>query len=212
MKTLLGAMLLGVTLLAHAQSVSTDNNATAGARQSLSVLGELVTEQNAQQLGFESPRQAASATLGQPFPAYLVRLDELRAWHPGASADALLKPLDRLIYPVLVDGKVRSSVTVEKGPKGWSAVGFGAPLLIRRLAEGRDVGVRSAGVPESAVFAVQVPALARQYVGWRVAGKLMLLSIADDTDRQGDRQHALPAEQVFDALAPIARAYNGLPL
>lgn len=208
MKTFLGAALLGVTLLAHAQSVSTDSDAAAGARQSLSALGGLVTEQNAQQLGFESPRQAAGATLGQPFPAYLVRLDELRAWHPGASADALLKPLDRLIYPVLVDGKVRSSVTVEKGPTGWRAVGFGSPLLIQRLAEGRDVGVRSAGVPENAVFAVQVPALAHQYVAWRVAGKLMLLSITDDTDRQ----HALPAEQVFDALAPIARAYNGLPL
>lgn len=116
-KKFLGAMLLSVRLLTHAQSVSTDSDAAAGARQSLSALGELVTEQNAQQLGFESPRQAASATLGQPFPAYLVRLDELRAWHPGASADALLKPLDRLIYPVLVDGKVRSSVTVEKGPK-----------------------------------------------------------------------------------------------
>src|ERR1700693_4266961 len=83
----------------------------------LHTLARLAKPETYRSLGFDSVGQAASATVGQPFHVYYVRLKELQAYQRSASADTLLHDANSVVYPVLADGKLHSSITCDRrGP------------------------------------------------------------------------------------------------
>jgi hypothetical protein len=189
-----------------------DSGIYSVANEALLTLKDLVNDQNAKQLGFESARQVVSATLGEPIEAYMVQLEDLRAYRPNTHPDRLLKRLDKAIYPVLVGNQVLSSITLEKSDNAWKATNFGMPTFARLLTQTRRAAADRAGMPEKELFSVQVPALSAQFVGYHKNGKLMLVSLIDDRALKLSADRALPAEEVFASLVQPARAYNGLPL
>lgn len=187
-------------------------DAQTAATRGLDSLRKLVTADNARDLGFDSSPEAASAALGDPIRVQMVRLDALRQYEASADPGRLLTEANRVIYPVAVKDQVKSSIIVEGSGNQWKATSFGGPHLVRQMARYRtDVTTRLKPAADS-VSVVHVAALNLYFLGYRVDGRLMLTPLETHRNYQLEAGSSLPAEQVFAALAPIARSYNGLPL
>ena len=61
-------------------------------------------------------------------------------------------------------------------------------------------------------FVLEVPALNAYFIAQRSENKLMLTAVLNDATLKLEAGQTSPAAEVFEKLAPIAKAYNGLPL
>jgi hypothetical protein len=179
------------------------------ATKSLETFRQLVTERNYQAMGFTSADEVKSATLGEPLLTYFVRLDRLREYQPTTDPNTMLSGGDEVIYPIQVGQQVRSSIRLTQHGGSWQAVSFGGPRLSRALFEAR---ARQAAAPATSYMAVAVPALNLQFLGVKAGQKLTLISLQDNPRAKLTAGSALPAEQVFASLVPLAKDYNGLPM
>lgn len=140
------------------------------ADNALEILRDLAKD-NYATLGFESKEEADAATLGTPLMLYLVPLDGLQAHDGEADPNELLQDSRIVMYPVMVDGTVRSAVGVQGSDEGWTPATFGSATLIQAIA-------RVQLAPDS--FIVQVPALGLHFVGEKTDGELTLTPIAEN--------------------------------
>jgi len=170
----------------------------------------LVNSTNFSSYGFQSAAEIATATLGQPVVAFLVRLDRLRNYQPSVDATSLLSGGDKVLYPVLVRDQVRSSITVDKGSGSWKAVSFGGAQLIQRLVRARD----KVSPPGTPTMDVEVLALSAFFLGELSVARgntLFLTPLADQPQLNLKAGATDQAARIFTQLVPMARAYNGLP-
>lgn len=182
------------------------------ATRALVTLQKIGKATNAKAMGFKSADEMANAKLGEPLSVFMVELDLLRAYQSGSDPNKLLKPIDKVIYPVSAQDQVRSSIVLQKGKEGWKASDFGGANFARLITRARDESAKATSLPPAAYFVVQVPALNAYFLGYRQDDKLMLASIIDDSTMNLRAGTALPAEQVFGELVPFAQKYNGLPM
>lgn len=171
------------------------------AEQSLEILRKLVTEENFRAMGFETLEEVSNAELGEPMSVFRVPHDQLLKYEPQESdPERLLVDVSRIMYPVIVDGKVRSSVVVE-GPEGqWVGTDFGGPNLMQTLAKFRG---------EESDFVVHVPFLGLYFIANEAEDGLALTPIIDDTRFDFVAGRTLRADQVFEAILPAAKEYDG---
>lgn len=194
------------------QKPPTYPDAQTAATRAIDPLRKLVTADNARDMGFESPAEAAAAALGEPIRVQMVRLDALQNYVAGADPGSLLMEANRILYPVTVKDQVKSSIIVEGTGNQWKATSFGGPHLAGQIARFRaDVTARLKPSADS-VSVVHVAALNLYFLAYRVDGRLMLTPLENHPNYQLEAGSSLAADQVFASLAPIARNYNGLPL
>ena len=123
-------------------------------------------------LGFHSADEATDATmkLGRALPIMGVHIDRLKSYTSEQGIASLFKPTNQFIYPVIVEGKVRSAITVRKSSKTgqWhSAFGaVGAPMAAEQL-----------NVLDSA-FIVRLYAMERWFLGTPRGNKLTVIPIS----------------------------------
>ncbi|HKE47974.1 MAG TPA: hypothetical protein VKB52_07905 [Rhodanobacteraceae bacterium] len=172
---------------------------------------KLAAGENFRAFGFESAAEVRAAALEEPLAVYMVQLDDLRNYRAGTDPSSLLKRLDKVVFPVSVDKRVRSSITLEERGGKWQATSFGAPALTQRLSDARSRALASHGVQPGGSFIVHVAALNAYFLGHRNGSQLMLTAIADDSELRTRAGETQPASEVFVALAEAARRYNGLP-
>lgn len=182
------------------------------AAQALGTLQKIGKQTNGKAMGFESGDEMANAKLGEPLSVFMVELEALRAYRAGSDPNQMLKPIDKVIYPVSANDQVRSSIVLQKGKEGWKASDFGGANFARLITRARDESAKATNLAATAYFVVQVPALNAYFLGYRQDGKLMLASVIDDPEMNLRAGASLPAEQVFDQLRPLAEKYNGLPM
>jgi hypothetical protein len=189
-------------------------DAQTAATQSLTTFRQLVTKDNYQQLGFESPDEVSGATLGQPIQVFMVKLDQLREYKAGTDPNALLTNVNQMQYPVMVRDQVRSAIAVGQADGKWKATSFGNAGLARQVAQARKADASST-TPDAASQStlVHVAALGLYFVANRNAdGKLIMTPLADNPAFNLRAGASMPAEQVFTLLSPFAQKYNGLPM
>lgn len=185
---------------------------TRVARAALPTFRELVAAQkNARAMGFESADEVGRAELGDPLPVFLVRLDQLRSYERGGDPNALLTPAPRVLYPLTVERQVRSSLAVVRTENGLQASSFGSPNRTRLIDRARAASMERTRLPASAYFEVDVPALNLVFVGHREERRLMLTPAIADRLAGLEAGATQPAEQVFAALVPAARAHVDAP-
>jgi hypothetical protein len=97
-------------------------------------------KEQARPLGFRSANEAtdASMKIGPAIAVMSIGIERLKDYSPGRDLAGLFKPTDQFIYPITVEGKVRSAITVKKMRKTgqWKAIAFGAygaPLAAEQL-------------------------------------------------------------------------------
>jgi hypothetical protein len=177
--------------------------AQRAATDGLAVLPQLVTQENYREMGFDAPGDAARAALGRPLPVYNVPLSALQRYGSTSKAADLLKASSQAVYPVTVDRAVRSSITVTNVDGRYQASSFGSAARIQRIAAYRE------GEGEDGEFIVNVPALNLFFLGRTTGGKPYLTNVSGDPRLKVPPGKTVPAEDVFQELAPMARAHNG---
>jgi hypothetical protein len=186
--------------------------ATRVAEAALPTFRQLVEQQkNAREMGFESPAELERARLGVPLPVLLVRLDQLREYAPGQDPDRLLAAAPRVLYPIVVGERVRSSLAVIRTGKGLQASSFGAPTRATLVDRARAASVERTGLAPADHFVVEVPGLNLVFVGARREGRLLLTPAISDRLAGLEAGRTQPAEEVFAALVPAARAPADAP-
>jgi hypothetical protein len=175
----------------------------AAAQASLTTLAHLAIADKT--LGFHSPDEAASASLGAPLPMLMVGLNPLRAYHAGDDPRPLLLSEGSVLYPVTVNGDVRSSVLIRKDASGdWKASQFGRPTLASLATEGRTNVSRARGVAASGLSLVEIPTLAARMLAHEENGVPMLTCLGDVRGTDLHAGETRPAADVFARLQPIA--------
>jgi hypothetical protein len=174
----------------------------AAAEKSLGTLRALAAA-NPIALGLKSADEATNATLAEPRIVSFIRLDSLRAYTSGASIEVLLVP-QKILYPVKLQGQVRTSVELEKRGAEWKAVTFGNSAFATRLLE-----TAPAGDPDWSV--VTIPALNVVFRATGSGSTLQLTPVFDDTALGLRAGQTLPATDVLTALAIAAQNHNGEP-
>jgi hypothetical protein len=204
--------------LAFAQGAAQNNphrdigETKEAAAQALATFQKLGKQTSFRAMGFESADEMSKATLDEPLQVFMVELNDLRGYQAGSDPNKLLKPIDKVIYPVKTGAQVRSSIVLQKRKEGWKASDFGGPNFARLVTQARDESVKATSLPLTAYFVVQAPALNAYFLGYRQNDKLMLTSLIDDPALNLRAGTPLPAEQVFGDLSAVARKYNGLPM
>lgn len=187
----------GVDLGAQAQA------SRSAAQASLPNLARLAAR-NSKALGFATPTEAQRAELSSPMSDFIIGLDTIRKFRPGTDPMSLLRSTGLVVYPVLVEGTVRSSVTMKKQGSEWKAVAFGAPGLSGALKSSRDKVLARANVRSENTFQVRIPAFHLTFVGHVDNGHLMLTP-ADGYSQYGfEAGTTLAAEDVLSRLQPEA--------
>lgn len=196
-------------LAMSAQSASERPDAKAWAAQSLATaeksLGTLraLASANPAALGLKSADEAGDAQLDTPRVVYAIRLDSLRAYTSTTTIESLLVP-QKILYPVKLQGQVRTSVELEKRGPEWKAVTFGNGALASRLVENVP-----AGDPDW--FVVTIPALNAVFRAASSGGAMQLTPVFDDNVLGLRAGQTTPAVEVLTALAIAAQNHNGEP-
>jgi hypothetical protein len=202
--------LFGMALDSFGQAVADDTLSVA--TQALPTLRKLANEKSYKTMGFASLQEVEATTLNEPISTSMVRLDDLRAYKHGDDSEKIVKPLEKVVYPVTANGEVRSSITLAKVKNSWKATGFGGANFIRLITKARTNCSNADHLPLTSYFAVQVPALNTWFIAHRSDNKLMLAPVLSDPALNLVEGQTSPADEVFEKLAPKAKAYNGLPL
>lgn len=171
------------------------------ANNAMGTLQKLVNEHNYKNLGFQNIYEVKQAQLGQPLDVYIIGLEKLKEYQTGQDPSSLLTPSSETIYPVTVDGSVRTGVTIVHKEQGYESSSFGKADVVKRLAAYRQ---------SPAEFAVRIPAFNLYFVGRHVAKRVVLVPIANNPRLKVQEGEATPLEAVMDQLRPYIESYNGI--
>ena len=176
------------------------------ASNALTLLQKLVTEQNYRALGFESVDEVKEAQLGQPLAVYYVGLDKLKAYREGTDVNSLLTPYAETIYPVTVQGNVRSSVTIVHKEAGYEPASFGNADVVKALSRYRQ---REGAQNE---FVLRILVFNMYYIARKTDNRITVVPVIDDPRIKTKAGEAIPIESLFNQLRPLADSYNELPM
>jgi hypothetical protein len=181
------------------------------AERSLAVLKKQIKPDNFERSGFLSAEESRTATLGNPIRVLFVRLDELRDFSSGKDVKALLHDLGELIYPVVVNREVRTSITLGEKEGRWRFTRFGPSRLAIALLGDNRAQVEALAVSPTDVSVVRVAALGTYFLGHQTGGGMVLTPIVNDPAAKLVRGRPRPADEVLLDLVPFAVQHNGLP-
>jgi len=183
----------------------------AVAAPSLQTFAHLVTKDNYRQMGFETPSDVGKATLDSPLIDFMVQLDQLKKYASGNKPEDLLAATGDIYFPVLVNGQVRSTITLAKVKDVWQAVSFGSSDFMTLVSTTLRENAKRTGLPYAAHFVVRVPALSLFFLGYRADNQLMLVPLLDNAKLGFQAGVAMKADEAFTAVLPEAREHDGLP-
>lgn len=162
----------------------------------------------AKALGFTSAEEAHRAQLGIPLPIHIARLAWLKIFSSQSEPQNFIVATDSLIYPLLIDGKVKSSLTVTKDRETnrWRTTEWGSPKLITLLERLRR--------PQSSILLLISPQnpLGLRFLGETVAGELLLVPITNIPKLKLEAGQQQSARQIFVKLRHVANQYKGSQL
>jgi hypothetical protein len=178
----------------------------AAAEASLGVLADLVASDKPEKRGFKSAAEAKSGKLTSAVPVFMVGLDKLSEYEEGQDPNSLLFDLEEAMYPLTVNGEVKSAVFVRKRASGnWEAAEFGRPNLAKAVHSHRESVSARRHVASQDLKMVDIPALGAKFLGHDEKGELMLSPIRDITGTELKAGQTRRAAEVFAMLKPIAQ-------
>lgn len=183
--------------------------AAAAATASIATLANVVATNPSGKRGFASSTEVSSSTLGDGLPVQFVGLSNLTAFTHGQDTKGLSIDKHEVLYPIMVAGAVRSSVTVQKGGNGkWRAVKFGyASIAISSHSVGLTVA-STQSVDAGTLSLLEIPAVHAYLLSHTEKGKHMVTPLFDIPGTSYKAGVTLPAADVFAALQPLAAKVN----
>jgi hypothetical protein len=189
--------------------------------RALKTLNKLLNRGTPRRFGFKTKPDVEKLNVLAPLPQALIQVSDLRRYRKGQQAAALLRPTDRLIFPLLVGDRVSSSLTLARTSNTWQPVAFGSAALIRRAMSTRLVAERALGPNTNQPLLlkgraadytiVNVTGLNRYFLAARGPAGLYLIPFSSDKRVGLTADVPELAEEVLMKLVPAARLHNGLP-
>lgn len=187
-----------------AQAAPPTEAAHAEAKRALDSLRQAADPEGQRALGLEKADEARAATLGEPVPVYMIRLDQLQQYQ-GEEASRLLVDLQLRVYPVTVGGQARSVVEVRAQGGRWEVARLGGAQKSRLLERGRRSAMAASHMASSDFFEVRIPALNKLFLGHHEASGLQLTPLVDEPALGLVAGRPERAEKVLSLLVPLAR-------
>lgn len=187
------------------------NDVTKVAAASLPTMQKLVTESNFQNMGFRSAAEAKSASLGRPLALYTVPLNELVQYREGGDPARIIHFGDRILFPVMVNNEVRSSLQVDKSGDKWEVSSYGGPNRMKLISDAIN---RLSADPENKGMeyrVITIPAMNLYFIGMQKDDKLFLASVLDDEAYGVKAGEVVSAEIILPKLAEIAATLKDEP-
>jgi Papain-like cysteine protease AvrRpt2 len=180
------------------------------AKLSLQTLRTL-TPANLARIGLNTS-EANSAVLGKPIQEYTVSLDKLKTFANGQVPKQLFTNPNTVLYPLISNRSVRSSVRVRKVGEEAQTASIGNANLVKMISSLEGVDLNTTSGSNESISAVQVPALGLYLIA-RQEGNVMKLTSPFDVPSLGlVRGQYEPAADIFarigktiakDSLAPM---------
>jgi len=174
-------------------------------------LKRIVLDSDAQRLrtwGFKNKEEADAAVVGAPIQEFLADADAILMFQQNSSVGLTLRPSGRWTFPVLVNGKVVTSLRVrEFGQNLWKLSTFGdrpmgpttiGPGYIGRLVDMREnLLKKKIGKPEDFIE-VLVPSFSQEFLALRNNKSVFLAPVLDDASENGYILRS--AEETFSVI------------
>jgi hypothetical protein len=193
-------LVLGTAPSSFAQS----DDARAAAARALQDFSGSVGSSNARSIGFQSPEEARTGTLGEPLAVFMIPLESLQRYQ-GEDPGRLLLDTHRAVFPVRVAGDARSLVEVQSVNGRWETARVGGTQKIRLLEKHRRDVARTVGARAPDFFELRVPALHLVFLAHHGAEGLVVTPLLDDAEVGLQAGRPELASQVFSRLVPRAR-------
>ncbi len=185
---------------------------SAAAGKGLAQFRNLADAESYKDLGLPDLASAAKAGLGTPKRDFIIRLDQLKAYKPGADIEGLLIDTKIVHYPVMVGGKAISSISLANQKGKWNLISVGDAQRTALRKAAIDNSVKRFAKAEEDHFIVRIPALNLEFTAFRDrADALQLASVSDNPMAGLTAGEAEPAAKVLARLLPLALADDGLP-
>jgi hypothetical protein len=157
-------------------------------------------------MGLESGAQASDARVGERgFPIVLIRTDLLREYERGPYPSTFFQETGEAVFPVYVGEVALTSILVAPTSEGMGAVEIGNSELMRAIesANGSAALERNSGA-----FIARARPLNLDFLGTRRGDEILLAPMFDSGELRFSAGVPMPAAEVFERLAPLARAID----
>lgn len=211
MKTKLMKVLAAAAVCLAATGAGATPAATAdeAAKQTLAQLSGMAPK-GLRTVGLGSAADARRSGLGASLPVYMVREDALRTYDGRKADREMLVDLQYVLYPVVANGEVTSSLGVGKAADGWETREISSPELARLLVEVRGAAMASEKRDARAFFVVRVPSLQLVFVGQGAGDDLTLRSVLDVPEVGLRAGEPVAGRDLFARLVPLALQPSGM--
>ena len=181
------------------------------AKSALGTFVKIVREHNYKRMGFDNPEEIKKASLGIPLREYYVSLESLKSYKVDSNPADLVEDSGQVIFPLLVDERVKSSITLTQQEGKWITHSFGAPVFVGLISKTRLNLLNQMDKPIQDFFVVKVPALNVFFVGYDIQGEVMLTPLQDETRFSFKADQTIRADDAFREMKIAAEEHNGLP-
>jgi hypothetical protein len=172
----------------------------------------MVNADNFRMLGLNRISDAAMTKLGTPSKDYLVRLDQLKEYKKGDDPAKLLTDTGIVYYPIVLDDKIRNTVTLAMQQDQWKVVSIGDAVRSQKRSDALRESAKVLNKTVESHFTVRVPGLNLEFEAVIDSSGLLQLTPILDFPEWGLRAGIPePASTVFLKLVPAAKGDKGLP-
>jgi hypothetical protein len=213
---LLPLIFLGLAIGCGSHGAELATNDIAEARSeagiALTAFKRRITPFNAVGLGFANTNEAQGSVLGtQEFLAYEIPRDKLAAYTGVQPFKDLVDPVERVIFPVMVHDRPKSTIVMSKVGKFWKTERTGGPRHIYELTETLKVISATNSAIADRTFAVEIPLLSVWLLGYRTDNNAVQL-MTTATVKAGPitkSAHQMVDAPLMSAFSKIAQNYGG---
>jgi len=183
-----------------------DRQASTAAIKALADFPSLLDERTAKLMGFGSLKDFDRAKLGSPMPIASVPFAKLKNYVPSDDPQPLLVDTHQQLYPILVDGKWRSSIILAFDKETWKPVSYGGANLVKVLS---DLIAKETGKGPFSI--VEIHSFDLYFLAFDRSHELILISAQNDSTYGLKLGSVEPARQVFSSLASQLQLLRGKP-
>jgi hypothetical protein len=185
--------------------------ADKAAAVSLNSFSKLITNRNFRMMGFESRDEVRRATLDKSIREYVIELSSIKGFKENMNPEKLLVRTRTLVYPVLIDSSIRTSLTIAYRNNRWESQSFGYSNLTKIIAALMNAKSKEPGFSRNVFFIVRVPAFNLAFLGYRFKGTLTLIPLFDSPAFDLKTGIPVPASIVVKVLKTASEEYKDLP-
>jgi len=197
-------LLVGIAFSGFGQDDPAETKRAEKSHQSLKKLPSSILKS----LGL-SKEDAALSTRGTKLNVYVMGLEQLESFKSGDKAKKLLVNTKETVYPVYVEKKLRTAISIRKGNGGWKNASMGGSEIYT-LEPVRVSHSKANNIDAKSYFIVRVPAMYLSFLGYDKGNNFYLIPTHKNPDLNLTIGKSYSAEDVLKKIQPLVEKYRNV--